>query len=541
MAFGINIPVGFKLNNAGLKSAHKEFSSFGSSLKKGLALAGVSVGIGTVVDVLKGSVKAASDLNESLNAVNVAYGKNANKILELGQNSAKAVGLSRNEFNALAVGFSSFSQTIAGKGGSVVGVFKTLSQRGADFASVFNLEGGVNQAMDLFRSGLAGETEPLRKFGIDMSAAAVETFALTSHLVKNKKQLTESIKVQARYGLLMQSTSKTQGDFANTFGGLANQQRFMAATIEDLQAKFGALLLPMMQKVAVYINDKVIPVVSKFVDDLSNPKSDAGKMFLDIKKAVEVTFNGVRDFFALFGNGDAMKGFGNIATAIIKMLPALLALKGIMMLSAAGSSIRNLISAVSAIRGVGGGGGGGGGDVGAVPIVSTSTTPTKVKTVKTVAKKVLGAVATAETTTAVAQGLGMNADTGNRLGLIAAAGSKWKLPGLIAGAILGSLSGDSAGGGAHTLKENRAFEAEQRRLNKNATLNPGLGILMNPNGATGGSFMNGNNFATKRGPTTINVNVQPGTSGPETAKAIVKLLGSFDRINGTNIVTKPGR
>jgi len=97
-----------------------------------------------------------------------------------------------------------------------------------------------------------------------------------------------------------------------------------------------------------------IDQVGKFLDDVSNPKTEAGKTFLDIKKAVGETIQGVKDFFALFGNGDAMKGFANIATSLIKMLPALLALKGIMMLASGGKAIASLIRAMIAIRGGGG-------------------------------------------------------------------------------------------------------------------------------------------------------------------------------------------
>jgi hypothetical protein len=65
----------------------------------------------------------------------------------------------------------------------------------------------------------------------------------------------------------------------------------------------------------------------------------------------------VKQFFALFGNGDAMKGFANIASSLVQALPALLALKGIMFLAAAGKSVRSLVLALTAIRGIGGGGG----------------------------------------------------------------------------------------------------------------------------------------------------------------------------------------
>jgi hypothetical protein len=345
------LPIVTKFSDAGIRKAQSSFGGLGKSIKSLAGVAGLSIGIGTVVNVLKDSVTAASNLGESLNAVNVAYGKNAKNILALGQNAATSIGLSTSEFNSLAVGFSSFTEKIAGDGGDVVGTFKKLSERGADFASVFNLSGGVNEALEKFRSGLAGETEPLRKYGIDMSAAAVETFALSTGLIKSKKQLTENVKIQARYGLLMEQTSKTQGDFANTSDSLANRQRIVGATIEDLKAKFGNLLLPVMEKVYAFINDKVLPVVTKFVDDLSDPKSDVGKMFVDIKKAVEDSFTVVKDFFALFGDGDAMKGFANVVTQLVKALPALLALKGIMMLASAGKSIANLAKAIGLMTG----------------------------------------------------------------------------------------------------------------------------------------------------------------------------------------------
>jgi hypothetical protein len=93
-------------------------------------------------------------------------------------------------------------------------------------------------------------------------------------------------------------------------------------------------------------------------------------MFKDIKDAVKDAFQQVKDFFALFGNGDAMKGFANIASALVKMLPALLALKGIMMLASATKTIKNLALAMGLIAAKGGGGGGND----AVTISSIATT-----------------------------------------------------------------------------------------------------------------------------------------------------------------------
>jgi hypothetical protein len=186
---------------------------------------------------------SASDLAESVNAVNVTFEDSADGIKKLGQEAARSVGLSKTEFNGLAVQFSSFAKTVAGDGGDVVHTMDELTTRAADFASVMNLD--VAEAARVFQSGLAGETEPLKKFGIDLSAAAVGAYAVANGISDSAASMTEAEKVQARYGLLMQQTTQMQGDFANTADGAANQQRILKAELSNLAADIGTGVLPM--------------------------------------------------------------------------------------------------------------------------------------------------------------------------------------------------------------------------------------------------------------------------------------------------------
>ena len=193
-------------------------------------------------ELLKKSVKDASDLAESVNAVSVVFKDSAKGILELGEKSAKSVGLSKIEFNALAVQLSGFTSQLTGNGKTIVDVTDEMTTRIADFASVMNLD--VAEAGQIFQSTLAGQTEPIRRFGKDVSAVAVEQYALANGLVASKTEMTESIKVQARYGLLMQQTADTAGDFANTSDSLANSQRILGAQMKDNSASFGEQLVP---------------------------------------------------------------------------------------------------------------------------------------------------------------------------------------------------------------------------------------------------------------------------------------------------------
>jgi hypothetical protein len=172
------------------------------------------------------------------------------------------------------------------------------------------------------------------------------------------------------------------GDLEKIVGGQAIAQADPFSkfnnSMDILKEKLGNAILPLIEDFVAEITKPggLVEQVGKFLEDLSNPKTEAGKMFTDIKDAVKDAFQSVKDFFALFGNGDAAEGFKNIATALIQALPALLALKGIMMLASAGKSIANLAKAIALMTGanaVGDGGGvlaGGKGKKGKVPFMS---------------------------------------------------------------------------------------------------------------------------------------------------------------------------
>lgn len=215
--------------------------------------------VGAIVNFGKDAVEEASTLNESLNAIKVTFGDASGEIANLGETAATRLGLSQSQFNGIATQFSNFAQTVAGSGGDVVGVIDEISTRGSDFASVMNLD--VNEALGLFQSGLAGQSEPLRKYGIDMSEAATQAYALSAGIWDGTGTMTEAQKVQARYGSLMEQTSKVQGDFANTADGLANSQRISAARVADASAALGNAFLPIVQSITVLLADTFVPIL----------------------------------------------------------------------------------------------------------------------------------------------------------------------------------------------------------------------------------------------------------------------------------------
>lgn len=257
-----------------------------STIGLGLAMTGVFAGAAgaAAISFMKDSVKEASDLNESINAVRVTFGESAESILKLGESAAESVGLANSEFNSLAVGFSAFVEQIDRGQGNVAEVMDDLTTRVADFASVMNLD--VTEAAEKFRSGLAGETEPLRKFGLDVSAASVNLKALELGLADSSSELDEQDKILARYHLIMEQTEKTAGDFANTSDDLANKQRILSKRWKDAQAAIGEALVPAVEAL-LEVGEDLIPVLEDMAVGLD--AFDVGGKLRDLRIFIEAS------------------------------------------------------------------------------------------------------------------------------------------------------------------------------------------------------------------------------------------------------------
>lgn len=229
---------------AGFKQAEEAAGSFSNQMTNLTKTVAATFATKVITDFAKSSISAASDLGESINAVQVTFGQAADGILKFGETASRTVGLSAQDFNAFAVQFAGFTKQIAGDQGDIVSVTEDLTTRIADFASVMNLD--IPRAAQIFQSALAGQTEPIRAFGIDLSAAAVAAFAVEQGISESAATMSEAEKVQARYLLLMQETEKTAGDFANTSDSLANSQRILQADFKNMQAEIGQALVPVM-------------------------------------------------------------------------------------------------------------------------------------------------------------------------------------------------------------------------------------------------------------------------------------------------------
>ncbi|MDP9351220.1 MAG: hypothetical protein M3P51_06745, partial [Chloroflexota bacterium] len=228
-------------------------------------LAGIVAGafaVDKIVDFTKTAIGSASDLGESLSKNRVLFGQQSEALVRFSQTTATSLGISQNAALAATGTFGNLFDALGIADRPAANMSKRMVQLAADMASFNNANPA--EVLDAMRAGLVGETEPLRKFGVNLSDAALRTEALNLGLVKNTKDvLPANVKAQAVYSLMLSQTKAAQGDFARTSGGLANQQRILSAQWADMQTRLGEKLLPHLTRFITFMNARAVPVIEK--------------------------------------------------------------------------------------------------------------------------------------------------------------------------------------------------------------------------------------------------------------------------------------
>jgi hypothetical protein len=277
------------------------------------------------------AVKTASDLQESMNAVNVVFGESAEVIKDWGENAATQAGLSQAAFNqaATTIGAALNNAGLAADDAAQKSI--NLTKRAADLASVFNTD--VNQALQAIQAGLRGEIDPLERFGVTMNQAAIEAKALEKGIISAGEEMTAQQKVTARLATIMEQTADVQGDFANTSDQTANSLRVQKARATDLAAEFGQELLPVV--------DQALDVAGNLIDRFSG-LSDAQKQAVVTTGAIAAGLGPV-----LFVMGKLVSVIPSVVSAIRTMRTAMIALNTVVRANPIGA----LASVIAALAG----------------------------------------------------------------------------------------------------------------------------------------------------------------------------------------------
>lgn len=198
-------------------------------------------------------VNAASDLQEVQNVVDTTFGQSASQIDAWAKTAITQFGLSETKAKQFASTLGAMMKSAGMAGDEVVKVSEDLAGLAADMSSFYNLD--FDTAFQKIRSGLSGETEPLKQLGINMSQANLQAYALQKGITKTLDSMSQGEITMLRYQYLMQATADAQGDFAKTSDGYANSLRLLQSNLESIKTQIGTVFIDVLANATTSLNN----------------------------------------------------------------------------------------------------------------------------------------------------------------------------------------------------------------------------------------------------------------------------------------------
>ena len=198
------------------------------------------------------AAKKASDLAETQSKVGQIFGESAKELDKWALEAPNALGQTQAAALDAASTMATFGKAAGLTGTELVNFSKETVNLSSDLASFYNAD--PSEVVTALGAALRGESEPMRKFGVLLNDQTLKAEALALGIYDGTGALTAQQKVLAAQAAIMKQTTDAQGDFARTSDGAANQQRILAANMQQFQTELGSVFLPVLEKVTTLLS-----------------------------------------------------------------------------------------------------------------------------------------------------------------------------------------------------------------------------------------------------------------------------------------------
>ena len=299
--------------------------------------------------------KNASDIEESMSKVDVIFGENSGVIKDWADNALQNMNMTEasvlsgtgtfgNLFKTIGVDSAGAQMDIGALAGDITGLSADMLNAqtpttalsmamvglARDAESFHNVP--LSQALGAIESGLIGEYEPLRQFGVLLNEDKVAAKALEMGLVDANGEVTEQGKVMARAAIILEETSTAHGDAGRTAGSAANQYRLFKNSISEFSAEMGKVLLPGLTKMFGFLSNvlgvlsNLSPTAMKIIAVFGLIAAAIGPLLIVFGTLI----SSIATIGAAFGAGGVLAGvgaaLGAVALPILAIVAALAAL-----------------------------------------------------------------------------------------------------------------------------------------------------------------------------------------------------------------------
>ncbi|MBF0809122.1 hypothetical protein E4U03_10980 [Rothia nasimurium] len=188
--------------------------------------------------------QAAAEAEQNFGAVDTVFKEAADTVHGFAAEAAQAVGMSSSSYESLAASIGGSLSKAGYSQDELAAKTNDLINAGADLSSVFG--GDAAEASEAMGAALRGEFDSLERFGVFMSAAAVEARMAAEGTSELEGAAFEAAKKQATVNEIMEQAGAYQGNFAREADTAAGAQQRATAEFQNAAASLGSLLLPVM-------------------------------------------------------------------------------------------------------------------------------------------------------------------------------------------------------------------------------------------------------------------------------------------------------
>lgn len=251
--------VGKKFEN--LNKIGEGFKSIGTKMTA--VGVGISASMGGLI--AKGSEWAASV--ESTDFLYKNLDKNVQKTIEANSKAAKAIGLTSQQYKAGATELGTYFKNLGVTAEESANLSGSTMDLIADLGAVADVP--FNDALGDFKSALMGNYEAVDKYGISLSAAALENSDFVKSLGKSWNQLSENEKMMAALNEITRQGASAQGLAAQEAESFGMKFKLLKEQIGETVGTIGASLLPILEPLVAKFSE-VADKIRKWVE--ANPE-----------------------------------------------------------------------------------------------------------------------------------------------------------------------------------------------------------------------------------------------------------------------------
>jgi len=251
-----------ELNNAGTS-----FKSFGEKLKEILGLLVGIRGVTGVFNWVKDATEAGANVAETNHIIEQTFGDLSDQVNNWAKDAIENYGIAQTSAKRYAGTLSAMFQSSGIGYKDAAQMSMDLVGMAGDLSSFYNVDTAT--VFQKLKSGMAGMVRPLRDFGIDLSVASLNEYALAQGMGKTYAQMTQAEKTMLRYQYLLNATTNQANDFKNTNMSMANSLRTFKAYVEAITETLGEGFVSALRHVVHWLNTiakRVLSVAQVFRD-----------------------------------------------------------------------------------------------------------------------------------------------------------------------------------------------------------------------------------------------------------------------------------